>query len=365
MSWAFFVNHYDKADQAGRDPKFRSDRGGVLYPRCATVGGCTAHNAMIIVRPNDSDWNTIAEMTGDTSWAAETMGDYFARLERCLYLGLAGSVDDDTRPGRMLARIPLLRRLVRANGHGADGWLPTSLANPFLLTRDLILLWVVLKATATQLKHLLGRPLHWHERIWGLFDPNDIRAQAQSMQGMWLIPQAVEKGHRNGTREALRTATAAGAPLTVLTDTLATRLNIDADGRCTGVDLPTRAQPLPRRPPSPGEPGEEITVTARHEVIVVWRRLQHPPTAPAVRHRTSRGAATPRHRRCRRLPRCRRQPARPLRGRRRHRADQQVHPRQRWPLPPPDPATTPPTHCSPSGNAKAAAPTPPTAACWP
>ena len=29
---------------------------GVWYPRAGTLGGCTAHNAMITVIPQDSDW---------------------------------------------------------------------------------------------------------------------------------------------------------------------------------------------------------------------------------------------------------------------------------------------------------------------
>ena len=40
---------------------------------------------MIIVKPNDLDWNRIAGLTGDESWRAETMQGYFPRLERCLY----------------------------------------------------------------------------------------------------------------------------------------------------------------------------------------------------------------------------------------------------------------------------------------
>ena len=65
MTWSYFVQHYDNRQQAERDPKYRADLGGVLYPRCATVGGCTAHNAMIIVRPNNADWDDIAALTSD------------------------------------------------------------------------------------------------------------------------------------------------------------------------------------------------------------------------------------------------------------------------------------------------------------
>src|SRR4051812_12940256 len=50
MSWDYFVHHYTKDEE--RDPKYRADRGGVFYPRAGTLGGCTAHNAMITMVPH-------------------------------------------------------------------------------------------------------------------------------------------------------------------------------------------------------------------------------------------------------------------------------------------------------------------------
>ena len=35
---------------------------GVLYPRAGTLGGCTAHNAMILVYPHNADWNQLADL---------------------------------------------------------------------------------------------------------------------------------------------------------------------------------------------------------------------------------------------------------------------------------------------------------------
>ena len=45
------------------------------YPRAGTLGGCTAHNAMIFVYPHNSDWDELADLTGDPSWRAEHMRD--------------------------------------------------------------------------------------------------------------------------------------------------------------------------------------------------------------------------------------------------------------------------------------------------
>src|SRR5712671_2189397 len=49
----FQVRHYDSEARQARDPKY-SAGAGVLYPRAATLGGCTAHNAMIYMPPHDS-----------------------------------------------------------------------------------------------------------------------------------------------------------------------------------------------------------------------------------------------------------------------------------------------------------------------
>ena len=66
MAWNFRV--HDFGDDAERQPGLdATGRSGVLYPRASTLGGCTAHNAMILMVPQDSDWNAIAELTGDPS----------------------------------------------------------------------------------------------------------------------------------------------------------------------------------------------------------------------------------------------------------------------------------------------------------
>ena len=90
IRWDFFVRHYADEARQERDPKYRETVDGkavdgVLYPRAATLGGCTAHNAMILVYPHNADWNQIADLTGDPSWRAEHMRAYFERIERCAH----------------------------------------------------------------------------------------------------------------------------------------------------------------------------------------------------------------------------------------------------------------------------------------
>ena len=96
-------------------------RDGIYYPRAGTLGGCTAHNAMILMAPHDADWDGIAALTGDASWRATDMRRYFQRLEQCRY-----------RPAwRTLSRLGL-----DPTGHGWDGWLPTECAMPWQVLED-------------------------------------------------------------------------------------------------------------------------------------------------------------------------------------------------------------------------------------
>src|SRR6516162_9694827 len=83
MRWDFFVRHYTDQTLQRRDTKLQAD--GILYPRAGTLGGCTAHNAMILMAPHDADWDDIAALTGDASWRATAMRQYFRRLEACRY----------------------------------------------------------------------------------------------------------------------------------------------------------------------------------------------------------------------------------------------------------------------------------------
>ena len=75
-SWNYFVRHYTDEKLQARDTKYRPQDGGVWYPRAGTLGGCTAHNAMITVTPQACDWNRIATITGDQSWEASNMNRY-------------------------------------------------------------------------------------------------------------------------------------------------------------------------------------------------------------------------------------------------------------------------------------------------
>ena len=120
-AWDFYVRHYSEDAQQARDSKVVPEKTPASYRQKArylvsarrTLGGCTSHNAMITVMPQDSDWNSIAQLTGDDSWKAEKMNGYFERMENCTYVPRPGSVRSDF--SNVLARIGRPERAV--GGH--------------------------------------------------------------------------------------------------------------------------------------------------------------------------------------------------------------------------------------------------------
>ena len=86
--WGFFVHHYANVAKDECDWKYVREYdgrqvNGILYPRAGTLGGCTAHNAQILIYPHNEDWQDIAKTTEDASWRPENMRKYFERLENC------------------------------------------------------------------------------------------------------------------------------------------------------------------------------------------------------------------------------------------------------------------------------------------
>jgi choline dehydrogenase len=151
LSWDFWVRHY--TDRPERDDKYGKDyRGnpvmddqgkpvdGVLYPRAGTLGGCTAHNAMIIVYPHNPDWDDIADTVNDSSWSAENMRRYFERMENCRH--------------RPFWRF--VQKVFRWNPtrHGFSGWLSVEKALPKTVLRDRDLVEILKKSARTIFKEL-------------------------------------------------------------------------------------------------------------------------------------------------------------------------------------------------------------------
>ena len=69
VSWNFWVRHYTDAAAHGR--AFLAGRGGVLYPRAAAVGGCTAHHAMLMLQPDPAEKAAQTILADSRSTAAQ------------------------------------------------------------------------------------------------------------------------------------------------------------------------------------------------------------------------------------------------------------------------------------------------------
>lgn len=249
LRWDFFVRHYADDTQQKRDEKFLSERNGVFYPRSGTLGGCTAHNALVVVYPHNSDWDSIATLTGDGSWNSDAMRRYFERLERCEYVDKA-----DT-----------------ASRHGFKGWLTTNVANPYLMVHDEFLrklTWEASIESLFSLGRLISRAL---QRLRSHLDPNDWRLVKKSSEGICKVPLCTTSaGKRTGSREYIRQAQQACPDhLIVKTHALASRVILDDNRRAIGVEYLAgehlyRADPRFRA----DAPAAQHTVLAKREVIL-------------------------------------------------------------------------------------------------
>lgn len=238
-AWNYFVRHYTDDAQQARDSKIvkRDGRDWIWYPRAGTLGGCTAHNAMITVIPQDDDWNFIADLTGDASWRADTMRSCFERLENCRYVPAPGSLQGDvdqvfSSVGQFFSGKEPWRD--HADGHGFKGWLTTSEADPLLVLKDKELLALLLNGVReTLVDHLGSPPLGIETR----FDPNDARNADSSPEGLVFTPLAVDRGKRNGPRDfLLRVAHQFPQNLTIQQNSLATRVLFEG-ARAMGVEF--------------------------------------------------------------------------------------------------------------------------------
>jgi choline dehydrogenase-like flavoprotein len=272
LRWDYFVRHYADEEQQCRDTKLTRDRNGVLYPRSGTLGGCTAHHALITVYPHNSDWDQIAQLTGDPSWRSQQMRKYFERLERCQYIKRPCFLTGNAFLSTLIQFFPFLSKLFgNPSRHGFDGWLSTNVANPSLVITDGELLKVILSAAKEALVEHLGRPLTSLESLNGLFDPNDWRAQANGMQGLWFTPLSTNAGKRHGTREYIRAVqTKFPHNLTVKTNALVTKVLFDDDQTAIGVQYLDGAH-LYRADPKAEQaitPTQTVQVLVKKEVIL-------------------------------------------------------------------------------------------------
>jgi choline dehydrogenase len=287
LRWDYFVKHYEESAQRARDCKYSRAQDGVLYPRAGTLGGCTAHNAMITMVPHDSDWDNIADLTGDESWRARHMHRYFQRMEACRYVSRPGEAPRSPwlRLADLLrrsARIPSVRD--NPGGHGFYGWLQTNLADPKLALpdRDLLkLIWRAVRravARGIELSPLKLLQLVFFQGVQH-FDPNDQR-EKRSPEGLYFTPLATVRGKRTGTREYIEEIRRAHPHrLTVRTGCLVTRVLFEPESdppRAIGVEYLEGAHLYRADPLANSRTGETRRAYVLHDVVLAAGAFNSP-----------------------------------------------------------------------------------------
>ncbi len=253
LRWDYFVRHYADRIQQQRDSKFLPEHDGVLYPRSGTLGGCTAHNAMVLMYPHNSDWDYIAKLMDDPSWSSKKMQKHFQRLERCEY-------------------VPKWKIWSR---HGFEGWLPVNRAQTAMLRKD----WVLKKLTRAALRESLleswrrmANPL---TRIFKILlklivrlDPNDWRLIRKNPGGLCIIPITTQHGKRMGAREyILQVRDQRPDNLVIRTHALVQRILLDEHNKAYGVEYRAGAHQYR------ADPHHEKAVISETKTVCVEREV--------------------------------------------------------------------------------------------
>lgn len=277
LAWNFFVHHYadeqrqardykstydtpDGGQYTGLNPPAGSKLKGTLYPRTQTLGGCTAHNALVAIYPHRSDFDYIASLTGDDSWKHDNMRKYFIRME-------------DKNYG-----LPL------DSGHGHSGWLSTEVTSLGLALQDPQLLSILTGGALAS-----GKLLPIVGDLVSLLagDANADTEARDKTNSYYEVPLSSKGGARVGSREfvvSVRDAKDANGnkkyPLDVRLNCHVTKIILDESGdkpRATGVEF-LDGQYLYKASPRYGTAGKGTPgrALASREVIVAGGTYNSP-----------------------------------------------------------------------------------------
>ena len=207
---------------AGPDPKrarLEPPRNGIFYPRSAALGGCTVHNAMITIAGPDADWDDLADFLDDDSWR----GDGDARPTSSAWSATSTTAGPRRRPRSWPGRArdllkwlfgfdpdhtrgpPRLRRLAAHQRHRRGPRdLPDKQLDPDAQGGA--------EAGEARRASIARRPrssAFLKGRIAQVLDPNHARTQAESPEGVVLVPLSVDGPkttiHQNaGTPDVIR-----------------------------------------------------------------------------------------------------------------------------------------------------------------
>ena len=251
LRWDIFVNHYEDQKRAQRDPKYVWETApfeyhvgpnppdgatprGILYPRAQALGGCTPHNALIWITPHQSDWDNIANLTGDNTWSHENMDQYLQNVYEWLHT-------EPTDPTILVNDLALAQHYVGGAAAGGVGPDPVD--------------------AVTGLVNLLAN------------DPNSQANPARdSTQGFFQVPLTMNAGNRTGVADWIKSTVSSGFPLDVRTNAFVTKITFDQSGstpKATGVEFQDGEYLYKASPRSlHSKAGTPNSATAKSEVII-------------------------------------------------------------------------------------------------
>uniref|UniRef100_A0A8H7NEH6 Glucose-methanol-choline oxidoreductase N-terminal domain-containing protein n=1 Tax=Bionectria ochroleuca TaxID=29856 RepID=A0A8H7NEH6_BIOOC len=222
-SWQFFVHHYrNNETQAYRDPHYTYLMSNGSYH----IGPNPPEGAepLGIVYPRGVTWDYIAEVTGDNSFEAAAMREYFMKAEKCNYLPQG------------------------TPGHGFDGFITLSRNNVTYLTGSAGVVDQLSKASL----EVEGIEANSTDALADLL-LRDPYPPGEYSEGIFMLVSAVtETKRRSGARtyvvDTLNAKNTDGSkkyPLTLSTRSLATKVLFDQQGevpRAYGVEYMNRAR---------------------------------------------------------------------------------------------------------------------------
>jgi len=254
-SWEFFVQHYENRAKQYLNSKYDQTKKGVFYPRATGLGGCTIHNAMITMYPDNSDWQNIVDITGDNSWNPKNMRKYFQKLEQNNYY---------SRPSKSRTKKELFNR----EKMGFDGWLSTEQTSPLMLLKDKKFLKMFFSALqeeglVNEISEILGDSRN------AKFDPNTWSYVQNKLDGVFNIPKATKNGKRSSTRDLiLDIKRRFPNKLTVKTHSLVSKIDIDDNNRAIGVEVLEGRNLYKASPNFSGKIDNKVYYQANKEIIL-------------------------------------------------------------------------------------------------
>lgn len=260
MEWDFFVRHYSDEGLQASDWKYvREIDGrkvdGILYPRASVLGGCTSNDPMILMYPTNREWDELAKLTGDSSWAADDMRKYSDRL--------AGSPES--------TMFGWLEKLIQP-GPASKGWLTTETSLAAVEGDATLrgLLTVLIEAAATTLgeREYRGRrserASNLFKRLRLMFRRDSKIQQADSAKLLRVLLHA-----RTGSRERVQDVVRrCPERLRVELNALATRVLFDENNRAIGVEYLKGERLYGAHSDVNRDPGELRQAFASREVIL-------------------------------------------------------------------------------------------------